>query len=78
MKDYTTICSTVISELLAIVALRNKKEIIDSNLTIINQNVKYLEGFCEKYKDYFHYSGINPTIRPPYISLLTHINNYLI
>jgi hypothetical protein len=57
MKDYTTICSSVLSELLAVVALRNKQDIIDSNLIIIKQNVKYLEDFCEKYKAYFHYSG---------------------
>lgn len=44
-KDYTTICSSAPSEILAIMALRAKEEIINRNLKIIKSNLALLDRF---------------------------------
>jgi aspartate/methionine/tyrosine aminotransferase len=52
-KDYTTICSSAPSELLAIIALRAKSTILSRTLEIVNKNLSILDAFFEKYKDLF-------------------------
>jgi aspartate/methionine/tyrosine aminotransferase len=44
-KDYTTICSSAPSELLAIIALRARDAIVARNLEIICQNLDFAEQF---------------------------------
>ena len=44
-KDYTTICSSAPSEILAIIALRAKEHIIQRHLHRINRNLELLDGF---------------------------------
>jgi aspartate/methionine/tyrosine aminotransferase len=44
-KDYTTICSSAPSEILAIIALRAKEVILARNLNIILQNLTQAESF---------------------------------
>jgi aspartate/methionine/tyrosine aminotransferase len=39
-KDYTTICNSAVSEILGIIALRNKDHIIGANLNLILENIK--------------------------------------
>lgn len=53
LKDYTTICSSAPSEILAIMALRAKKKIIQRNLDIINQNLMLLDTFFQEFSDMF-------------------------
>lgn len=54
-KDYTTICSSAPSEILALMALRVKDKIINRNLGIIKSNLALLDRFFEKYPDVFEW-----------------------
>ena len=45
LKDYTTICSSAPSELLAIIALHNRDAIIDQQKARLRKNMEILEGF---------------------------------
>lgn len=54
-KDYITICSSAPSELLSVIALRAKAEIIAKHLTRIKRNIKLLDSFFEEYKDKFEW-----------------------
>lgn len=54
-KDYTTICSSAPSEILAIVGLRAKEKIIERNLLIIKENLKHLEAFFTRHSDLFEW-----------------------
>ncbi len=55
-KNYTTICNSALSEFFATLALRNKKAIINRNLGIIQNNLKLLDDFFEKYDNLFHWN----------------------
>ncbi|MCK5541515.1 MAG: aminotransferase class I/II-fold pyridoxal phosphate-dependent enzyme [Desulfobacterales bacterium] len=52
-KDYTTICNSAPSEILAIMGLRAKDKIIKQNLELIKTNLDLLDSFFEKYKSLF-------------------------
>lgn len=52
-KDYTTICSSAPSEILAIMALRAKDKILKRNLDIIEGNLKILDKFFAKHAKLF-------------------------
>jgi aspartate/methionine/tyrosine aminotransferase len=52
-KDYTTICSSAPSEILAIMGLRAKDEIIQRNLGIIQANLSLLDQFFERHAGIF-------------------------
>lgn len=52
-KDYTTICSSAPSELLSIMALREKTTIIQNHKEKIAKNLLLLEDFFNKHKDVF-------------------------
>jgi aspartate/methionine/tyrosine aminotransferase len=47
-KDYTTICSSAPSEILAIIALRAAEPIVQRNLRIITSNLVAAEQFCAR------------------------------
>ena len=47
-KDYTTICSSAPSEILAIAALRARDRIVARNLAIIRRNLALLDRFFER------------------------------
>lgn len=51
MKDYITICSSAPSEVLAIIALRNREAILERNLAIIRSNLSHLRFFFHKHED---------------------------
>ena len=57
-KDYTTICSSAPSEILSLIVLRNRNEVIKMNLDRINKNLELLDSFFIKYKKLF--SWIRP------------------
>ena len=51
MKDYTTICHSAPSEILAIIALENASEIARSNLALVEKNLELARDFFSRYKD---------------------------
>jgi aspartate/methionine/tyrosine aminotransferase len=53
LKDYTTICSSAPSEILAIIALRNRDAIIAQQLARVRRNLTILDDFFTKYHDLF-------------------------
>ncbi len=53
LKEYTTICNSGPSEFLAGVGLRNRQQLLDRNLAIINQNLPLYDAFFAKHADLF-------------------------
>ncbi len=49
VKDYTSICSSAPSEVLATIALRSRDAIIERNMAIIGKNIERLDYFFEKH-----------------------------
>jgi len=47
-KDYTTICSSAPSEILALIALQNAGRIIQRSLEIIRPNLALAQAFCQR------------------------------
>ena len=56
LKDYTTICASAPSELLAIIALRNKDGIIGQQVERVRKNVAVLDTFFTEYQDQFSWN----------------------
>jgi aspartate/methionine/tyrosine aminotransferase len=56
LKDYTTICSSAPSEILAIIALQNKAEIIRRQGERVRGNIDVLETFFDAYQDCFNWN----------------------
>ncbi len=54
-KDYTTICNSVPSEVLALIALRARESVLARNLAIINQNLSRLDSFFASHPDTFEW-----------------------
>ena len=54
-KAYITICSSSLSEILALIALRAKDSIIEKHLKRINRNLGLLNEFFEKYQHLFNW-----------------------
>ena len=52
-KDYTTICSSAPSEILAIIALRARDQVLERSRGIIAANLELVDGFFEDYLDRF-------------------------
>ena len=52
-KDYTTICSAAPSEILSIVALRARDEVLARSRRIVAANLERLDGFFEDWADRF-------------------------
>lgn len=52
-KDYTTICGSAPSEVLALIALRARARIIGRNLEIIQSNLSLLDPFLARHADCF-------------------------
>jgi aspartate/methionine/tyrosine aminotransferase len=52
-KDYTTICSSAPSEILAIIALRARDRVVERSRGIIAANLELVDGFFEDYLDRF-------------------------
>jgi len=58
LKDYTTICNSAPSEILAIIGVRNRAKIITDQLARLTKNLAVLDRFFVNYRDYF--SWIRP------------------
>ena len=51
LKDYTTICSSAPSEILGLMAVRDRENIITRQMARIRKNIKILDDFFSKYSD---------------------------
>jgi aspartate/methionine/tyrosine aminotransferase len=51
MKDYTTICSSAPSEVLALIGLRAREWVLNRSREIVAANVAVLDGFFERHAD---------------------------
>jgi aspartate/methionine/tyrosine aminotransferase len=52
-KDYTTICAAAPSEVLALIGLRAREQLIDRSRAIVNANVALLDAFFARHADRF-------------------------
>ena len=76
-KDYTTICNSAPSEILATIALRSKERILSRNLEIIHTNLKKLEDFFRNYKELFKWHEPRAgSIAFPELTIDTEISNF--
>jgi aspartate/methionine/tyrosine aminotransferase len=57
MKDYTTICGSAPSEVLALIGLRNREAIVSRNLGIIGRNLAAIEALAGRRPDAFSWSS---------------------
>ena len=55
-KDYTSICASAPTEILSIMALRQKEKILNRNLKIIDSNLDRLDMFSGKFKNIIKYT----------------------
>lgn len=77
LKDYTTICGAAPSEILAIIALRARDEILARNKIIISKNLAILELFFEKHKSIFSWHRpIGSTVCFPKLLLDVSIDHF--
>jgi aspartate/methionine/tyrosine aminotransferase len=51
LKDYTTICNSAPSEILGLMAVRAREDIIARQMARIRKNIKILDDFFSKYSD---------------------------
>ena len=56
LKDYTTICSSAPSEILALMALRCRDRILPSHSSRLQENLERLDAFFEEQNDWFHWN----------------------
>lgn len=56
LKDYTTICSSAPSEVLALIALRNRDRIVGLQTERVRRNVGHLDSFFDQRQDLFHWN----------------------
>jgi aspartate/methionine/tyrosine aminotransferase len=56
LKDYTTICNSAPSEILAIAGIRNRTNIVDRQLARLHKNLSVLDGFFDDYADCFSWT----------------------
>jgi aspartate/methionine/tyrosine aminotransferase len=54
-KDYTTICSSAPSEILALIALRARDRVLERSRSIVAANLEHLDGFFEDWADRFEW-----------------------
>lgn len=50
-KDYTTICNSAPSEILALIALRARDAVLDRNVRIISENLRHADRFFDEWRD---------------------------
>jgi len=54
-KNYTTLCNSAPSEILALIALRNKEQILQRNIGIAQTNLDRLDAFFKRYTPMFEW-----------------------
>jgi len=58
-KDYTTICSSAPSEVLGLIGLRHKEDLIETNIKKIKRNLSLLDGFINAHSHILSWSKPN-------------------
>ena len=53
LKDYTTICSSAPSEILALIGLRNRDAIVRRNMAVVDHGLSAVTTFMARYRRYF-------------------------
>ncbi len=53
MKDYTTICSSAPSEVLALIALRAREQVLGRSLRVVHDNLDVLDDFFRRRSSWF-------------------------
>jgi aspartate/methionine/tyrosine aminotransferase len=53
LKDYTTICNSAPSEVLALIGLRSRAELVARARAIIDPNIALLDGFFQRHRERF-------------------------
>jgi aspartate/methionine/tyrosine aminotransferase len=56
LKDYTTICSSAPSEILALMVLRARERVLKRQLQLLEHNLGCLHGFMQRQKDRFSWT----------------------
>lgn len=56
IKDYTTICCSAPSEILALIALRNRERILKEQLIRVGRNLLALEDFMGTFQGFLHWN----------------------
>lgn len=54
-KDYTSICSSAPSEILALVALRAREQVLERSLRIVRENLALLHPFFARWEEVLHW-----------------------
>ena len=72
-KDYTSICNSAPSELLATIALKHQDKIAQKNLSIIKTNLELLDNFFFKYQHLFSWQ--KPKAGPIAFPSIVGVNN---
>ncbi|MGM0532625.1 MAG: aminotransferase class I/II-fold pyridoxal phosphate-dependent enzyme, partial [Bacteroidota bacterium] len=76
-RDYTTICNSAVSEILALMGLKAREQILRRNQDIIRYNLKLLERFFNKYDTYFDwYMPTAGSIAFPRLKGKTYANEF--
>jgi aspartate/methionine/tyrosine aminotransferase len=55
LKDYTTICNSAPSEILALIALRARSRVLDRSRAIVRENLPLLDGFFDRNSERFRW-----------------------
>jgi len=68
-KDYTTICNSAPSEFLANLALEHHESIANRNVSIIEANLRFIQGFFDRHADMFRWQApkAGPIAFPHYL-----------
>ncbi len=76
-KDYTTICSSAPSEVLALAALRARPGITARNIKIIKSNLAIVNPFFERFKEQFNWLPPQAaSVAFPYLNLPVSIDDF--
>jgi len=62
IKDYTSLCASAPSEILSLIALRERNKIISRNVKLLKSNLALLDKFFTKYSSLF--SWVRPKAGP--------------
>jgi aspartate/methionine/tyrosine aminotransferase len=77
LKDYTTICNSAPSEILAILALRRREPILQGQLARLRKNLAVLEAFFERFTDCFQWNRpLGGSICFPRLTIVTETYDF--
>lgn len=79
LKDYTSICNSAPSEVIATAALKSKSYLLERNLEIILRNLELLDTFFEKHKEIVSWhKPLAGSIAFPRILVNEHVEDFCV